>query len=91
MKNAKRMIIAAVAATVLTLGAGGVALAQQQPATSQATPPAQAQTTAAENSATDPDNIQEGDQNSPDTPDQAEGPENGGPENSATDPDNVQE
>jgi hypothetical protein len=92
--NTKKLIVAAVAAAIVALGVGGTAYAQQADTSSGASPPAQTQqaqpAAGNENTASDPDNIQEGDQTSPDKPDQAEGPE-AGPENSAADPDNVQE
>ncbi|MBA2345115.1 MAG: hypothetical protein H0V83_08540 [Rubrobacter sp.] len=80
MDKKKLLAVAAVPA-VLAFGAFG--FAQQQNA-AQASPSGQAQQ--AENSAADPDNIQQGDQTSPDKPGQAEEQEAKGP-----DTDNIQQ
>ena len=61
----RKSLTATVAALVAALGVGGVAVAQSSGSGSQP-PAATQQSTAPENSATDTDNIQSGDQTSPD-------------------------
>jgi ABC-type phosphate transport system substrate-binding protein len=61
----RKSLTATVAALVAALGVGGVAVAQSSGSGTQA-PAASHQSAAPENSATDTDNIQSGDQTSPD-------------------------
>lgn len=64
----RKSLSATAAAMLAALGVGGIAMAQSQspPAQPGSTPAGQQENTGAETSATDRDNVQSGDQNTPD-------------------------